>query len=159
MTDFEAKDYSLFDKGASTIESSKEKLNTMLQNANTELSNIYNNNLLSGKAADIKPGNCMEIKRHKVENRWIYGEYDFYIDGVLVAQLRRQLIGMDYAYLYFLPDLYRDNDRTRIDIRYMVDSEVIEKAFRIITKKLYTMSMKVLDGIKEISSVEGYERW
>lgn len=52
MTDFEAKDYSLFDKGASTIESSKEKLNTMLQNANTELSNIYNNNLLSGKAAD-----------------------------------------------------------------------------------------------------------
>ena len=40
---------------------------------------------------------CMEIKRHKVENRWFFGEYDFYIDGKLVAQLRRQLIGMDYA--------------------------------------------------------------
>ena len=37
---------------------------------------------------------CMEIKRHKVENRWFFGEYDFYIDGKLVAQLRRQLIGM-----------------------------------------------------------------
>lgn len=101
----------------------------------------------------------MEIKEHKVANRWIFGEYDFYIDGKLVAQLRRQLIGMDYAYLYFLPNLYRENDRTRIDIRYMVDSEVVEKAYRIVTKKLYTMSMKVLDGIKEISSVEGYEKW
>ena len=101
----------------------------------------------------------MEIKRHKVENRWFFGEYDFYIDGKLVAQLRRQLIGMDYAYLYFLPNLYKDNDCTRIDIRYMVDSEVIEKAYRIVTKKLYSMSMKELSGIREISSVEGYERW
>ena len=41
----------------------------------------------------------------------------------------------------------------------MVDSEVIEKAYRIVTKKLYSMSMKALSGIREISSVEGYERW
>ena len=57
------------------------------------------------------------------------------------------------------PNLYKDNDCTRIDIRYMVDSEVIEKAYRIVTKKLYSMSMKALDGISEINNVEGYERW
>lgn len=99
----------------------------------------------------------MEIKSHKVENRRFFGEYDFYIDGMLVAKLRRQVIYRNYAYLYFLPKLYEYNDYTRIDIRYMTDRKVIEKAYRIVAKKLYSMSMKALGGIREISSVESYK--
>lgn len=47
----------------------------------------------------------MEVRKHKVENRWVYGEYDFYIGEELVAQLTTQLVGVDYAYLYFLPKI------------------------------------------------------
>ena len=90
----------------------------------------------------------MEVRKHRVENRWVYGEYDFYIGEELVAQLTTQLVGVDYAYLYFLPKLYRDNDRTRIDLRYITYDEALEKAIKIVTKKLYLQSMNILDSLK-----------
>ena len=37
----------------------------------------------------------MEIRKHKIKNNWIFGEYDFFINDKLVAQLRRQLVGAD----------------------------------------------------------------
>lgn len=50
----------------------------------------------------------MEIKKHRVNGRYVYGEYDFYINGKLIAEYRLPLIGLDYSYLYFLPELYDD---------------------------------------------------
>ena len=92
----------------------------------------------------------MEVRKHRVKNRWIYGEYDFYIGEVLVAQLTTQLVGVDYAYIYFLPKIYRDNDKTRIDLRYITYDEALEKAIKIVTKKLYLQSMNVLDSLKNM---------
>lgn len=63
----------------------------------------------------------MQVQKHKSEGVWFRGEYNFYVENRLVAKLRRQLIGNDYAYLYFLPEIYRDDDRTRINLRYMTD--------------------------------------
>lgn len=92
----------------------------------------------------------MEVRKHRVENRWVYGEYGFYIGEELVAQLTTQLVGVDYAYLYFLPKIYKDNDRTRIDLRYITYDEALEKAIKIVTKKLYLQSMNVLDSLKNM---------
>ena len=92
----------------------------------------------------------MEVRKHRVENRCVYGEYDFYIGEELVAQLTTQLVGVDYAYLYFLPKIYRDNDKTRIDLRYITYDEALEKAIKIVTKKLYLQSMNVLDSLKNM---------
>lgn len=92
----------------------------------------------------------MEVRKHRVENRSVYGEYDFYIGEELVAQLTTQLVGVDYAYLYFLPKIYRDNNRTRIDLRHMTYDEALEKAIKIVTKKLYLRSMNVLYSLKNI---------
>lgn len=92
----------------------------------------------------------MEVRKHRVKNRWVYGEYDFYIGEELVAQLTTQLVGVDYAYLYFLPKIYRDNDRTQIDLRYITYDEVLEKAIKIVTKKLYLQSMNILGSLKSI---------
>ena len=93
----------------------------------------------------------MEIRKHKVEGKWVYGEYDFYINNnnKLVAQLRTQLVGIDYMYLYFLPNLYRDSDCTRIDLRYITYEEALEKATKIVKKKLYALASNVLSGIRE----------
>ncbi len=52
MLEYEAKDYSLFDEGASTIESSKDKLTTMLESANSEINKMCGSNFLVGKAAE-----------------------------------------------------------------------------------------------------------
>lgn len=68
----------------------------------------------------------------------------------MVAQLTTQLVGVDYAYLYFLPKIYRDNDKTRIDLRYITYDEALEKAIKIVTKKLYLQSMNVLDSLKNM---------
>lgn len=92
----------------------------------------------------------MEVRKHRVENRWVYGEYDFYVGEELVAQLTTQLVGVDYAYLYFLPKLYRDNNRTRIDLRYITYDEALEKAIKIVTKKLYLQSMNIIDSLKNM---------
>lgn len=92
----------------------------------------------------------MKVRKHKVENRLVYGEYDFYIGEELVAQLTTQLVGVDYAYLYFLPKIYRGNDRTRIDLRYITYDEALEKAIKIVTKKLYLQSMNILDSLKNM---------
>lgn len=92
----------------------------------------------------------MEVRKHKVENRLVYGEYDFYIGEELVAQLTTQLVGVDYAYLYFLPKIYIGNDRTRIDLRYITYDEALEKAIKIVTKKLYLQSMNILDSLKNM---------
>ena len=92
----------------------------------------------------------MEVRKHRVENRWVYGEYDFYIGEELVAQLTTQLVGVDYVYLYFLPKIYGDEDRTRIDLRYITYTEALEKAIKIVTKKLYLQSMNILDNLKNI---------
>lgn len=92
----------------------------------------------------------MEIKKHKVENVWIFGEYNFYINGKIVAELRTQLVGTDYAYLYFLPEQYHCHDRTRIDLRYMTYNEVIEKATNVVLKKLYLLATNILSEIREV---------
>ena len=96
----------------------------------------------------------MEIRKHKVDNVWIFGEYDFYVDNKLVAQLRNQLVGTDYVYLYFLPDLYNCTDRTRIDLRYMTYNEVIKKETNIVVKKLYLITTNVLSEIKKVEIIE-----
>lgn len=79
----------------------------------------------------------------------MYGEYDFYANDKLVAQLRGQLVGTDYMFIYFLPSLYGDEDRTRIDIRYHTYNEALEKATKIVRKKLYKITSSVLESIKE----------
>ena len=86
----------------------------------------------------------MLIKRHK----GYFGEYDVYCNGILVAEIRRQLIGMDYSYVYFLPDLYKENDCTPIFKRYLSEKEVLEKAIKIIKKKLYKLSAGILEDIR-----------
>lgn len=93
----------------------------------------------------------MEIRKHKIKNNWIFGEYDFFINDKLVAQLRRQLVGADYIYLYFLPKQYGDYDRTRFDWRYITNEELLEKAVKIVTKKLYLEAMKIFNGLIHIS--------
>ena len=90
----------------------------------------------------------MQIKKFKPYGRWIYGEYDFYVDNQIVAELRTQLVGLDYVYLYFLPKIYGDSYRIRIDIRYITDDEALEKAIRIVQSKLYTIASDILSDIK-----------
>lgn len=91
----------------------------------------------------------MEIRKHKIEGVWIYGKYNFYVNNKLVAKLRRQLVGLDYAYIYFLPKLYGDEDCTRIDLRYFTNDEVLEKAIKIVKKKLYMIASNILTDIRE----------
>lgn len=91
----------------------------------------------------------MEIRKFTVEKVWMFGEYDFYVNNKLVAKLRGQLVGSDYMFLYFLPNLYGDEDRTRIDIRYHTYNEALEQATRIVKKKLYKMATSILEDIKE----------
>ena len=91
----------------------------------------------------------MEIRKHVIGKVWLYGEYDFYVGDCLVASLRNQLAGLDYAYLYFLPNIYRDEYRIRIDLRYITRDEALEKAIRIVKKKLYTMASNTLSSITE----------
>lgn len=90
----------------------------------------------------------MEIKKHRPYGKWIYGEYDFYINNVIIANLKRQFLGYDYAYIYFLPQLYGDNYCIRINVKDMVNEEVIEKATRIIQSKLYTLATDILSDIR-----------
>lgn len=86
-----------------------------------------------------------------VKKKYIFGEYDFYLNGNLIAQLRRQLMGHDYAYVYFFPKLYGDSDRTRIDLnKYVTNDEVLEKAKTIIRKKLYLMATGILSDMRSV---------
>lgn len=78
-------------------------------------------------------------------------DYEFLIGNNRVAVLSSQLSGLDYMYLYFLPDVLRDNDRTRIDIRYKTVDEAVEIATKIVKKKLYIMSSNILESIKGIT--------
>ncbi len=99
---------------------------------------------------DLKGDNCMEVRKHRCDNDiWVWGEYDFYINNKIVAQLRRQLIGTNYVYLYFLPTVYRDNDCTRIDIRYMTYDTILQNAIKIVKKKLYIMASNTLSEIQK----------
>lgn len=90
----------------------------------------------------------MQIKKYKPYGRWIYGEYDFYIGNHIVANLRRQFLGYDYVYVYFLPQIHSDSYRIRINIKDMINREVIEKATQIIQSKLYTLATDILSDIK-----------
>lgn len=96
----------------------------------------------------------MDVRKHKVDGVWIYGEYNFYIDNNLIAQLRRQLVELDYAYLYFGPKLYGCEDRTRIDLRYITNDEALKKAIKIVKKKLYVISSNILSDIRETNIEE-----
>ena len=90
----------------------------------------------------------MQIKKYKPYGRWIYGEYDFYVGNQIVAKFRTQLVGLDYVYLYFLPRIYGDRYKIRIDIRHITDKEALEKAIKIVQSKLYTLAIDVLSDIK-----------
>lgn len=90
----------------------------------------------------------MQIKKYKPCGKWIYGEYDFYIGNHIVANLRRQFLGYDYAYIYFLPQIHSDSYRIRINIKDMINREVIEKTTQIIQSKLYTLATDILSDIK-----------
>ena len=96
----------------------------------------------------------MQIKKHTVNGRWVFGEYDFYINNHLIAKLRRQLIGTDYAYLYFLPELYGDENRTRLDLRCNTSEETLKSAIKIVKKKLYASASAILTNIKT-TEIEG----
>lgn len=96
----------------------------------------------------------MQIKKHKVDGRWVFGEYNFYVNNHLVAKLRTQLVGIDYAYLYFLPELYGNEDRTRLDLRYNTLEETLESAIKIVKKKLYVSASTILTNIKT-TEIEG----
>lgn len=97
----------------------------------------------------------MEIREHKPYGTWIYGEYNFYVCGRLVAKLRRQLIGMEYAYIYFLPELFNDSNCTRINICCLCNQEVIEKAANIVRKKLYIMCTGALNDMRKSEIIAG----
>lgn len=88
----------------------------------------------------------MEIKKHRVNGRRRYGEYDFYINGKLIAEYRLPLIGLDYSYLYFLPELY--DDCTRINLKDMTFERALGKAINITQKKLYLLATNILTDIK-----------
>lgn len=90
----------------------------------------------------------MEVKKHRINGsgRWVFGEYDFYINGKLVAEYRLPLIGLDHSYLYFLPKIY--DDCTRINLKYMTFEEGLEKAINITKKKLYLLATNIVTDIK-----------
>ena len=92
----------------------------------------------------------MQIRKFKPYGQWVWGEYDFYVNNKIVAKFRTQLIGSDYVYVYFLPQIYRDEYCIRIDKRYITHDEALDKAIKIVQKKLYTLASNTLFDIKKI---------
>lgn len=95
----------------------------------------------------------MKIKRHRPYGSWIWGEYNIYVNNKLVAKIRKPLVGMDHTYVYFLPTIYGDNNCTTIDSRYLVESEVLEKAVNIVRKKLYLLATNIISDMR-VSVIE-----
>lgn len=96
----------------------------------------------------------MEIRKYKPYGSWNWGEYDFYIKNKRVAKFRNQLIGLDYVYLYFMPDDFGDNYCIRIDKRYITHDEALEKAIRIVKKKMYLIATDILSDINDTKILE-----
>lgn len=92
----------------------------------------------------------MEIRKFKSYGQWVWGEYDFYVNNKIVAKFRTQLIGSDYVYVYFLPQIYGDEYCIRIDKRYITHDEALDKAIKIVQKKLYTLASNILSDIKQV---------
>jgi len=69
---------------------------------------------------------------------------------MLIAQISTPLIGMDKVFVnMYLP--YDGQSETVIDMRYITENEMIEKAKKIIMKKMYKMSNDILLGIKDVN--------
>lgn len=96
----------------------------------------------------------MEVRKHTSQGVWVWGEYDFYINNRLVAKFRRQLIGLDYAYVYFLPEAFRGDYCIRIDLRYITSEEALTKAINIVRKKLYLIAENALSDIRKVDIEE-----
>lgn len=99
----------------------------------------------------------MKIKKYKPHGQWIWGEYDFYINNQIVAKIRTQLIGSSYMYVYFLPKIYKDTCCIRIDKRHITHDEALDKAIKIVKKKLYAIASNILFDIKQPDIMEGEE--
>lgn len=91
----------------------------------------------------------MEIRKYKPYGQWIWGEYDFYINNQIVAKFRTQLVGSSYVYVYFLPQIYRYTYCIRIDKRHITHGEALDKAIKIVKKKLYAIASNILFDIKQ----------
>jgi hypothetical protein len=83
-----------------------------------------------------------------------YNQYNVFANicnkEMLVATITPQLIGFDKIYLnMYLP--YEDCSEKQIKIKYITTDEMIEKAKKIIIKKLYKMQNDIIHEMKEVN--------
>lgn len=81
---------------------------------------------------------------------YTYGEYEFYetINNteIRIASLVGQLVGTSKMFLtMYFPA--RECSEVILDLKYHSYEEVLDKAKRIIRKKMYVAAQEILDGI------------
>ena len=96
----------------------------------------------------------MQIKKVKLCNKWMYGDYDFCINNHIVAMVRTPIVGIDSITIYFLPELYKNEYAIKIDTRYMTEKETLDKITKIVQKKLYLFASNILSDIQTIEKEE-----
>lgn len=80
-----------------------------------------------------------------------YGEYDFYLSinntEIRIASLTGQLVGMSKMFLIiYFPA--KECSEVTLDLNYHTYDEVLEKAKRIIRKKMYVAAQDILSEIR-----------
>lgn len=82
---------------------------------------------------------------------YTYGEYEFYetINNteVRIASLTGQLVGLSKMFLTMYFPIRRCSEVT-FDLKYHTHEEVLEKAKRIIRKKMYVATQDILNGMR-----------
>lgn len=82
---------------------------------------------------------------------YTYGEYEFYetINNteVRIASLMGQPVGLSKMFLTMYFPIRRCSEVT-FDLKYHTYEEVLEKAKRIIRKKMYVATQDILDGMQ-----------
>lgn len=82
---------------------------------------------------------------------YTYGEYEFYetINNteVRIASLTGQLVGLSKMCLIMYFPIIKCSEVT-FDLNYHTYEEVLEKAKRIIRKKMYVATQDILDGMR-----------
>lgn len=89
-------------------------------------------------------------KENRKAEKLAYGNYDVYFGDRLVAQIRTTLCRTDRLCLYY--EGY-DNHKT-ISLKHMTLQEGLEKAGRIIEKKLYKEAQEILAGLRQSIKIE-----
>lgn len=82
---------------------------------------------------------------------YTYGEYEFYetINNteVRIASLTGQLVGLSKMCLTMYFPIRKCSEVT-FDLNYHTNEEVLERAKRIIRKKMYVATQDILDGMR-----------